>query len=368
MKREGEFFMFSISLKEMTFFKTRYLLIGFILFFVAALVFIINGLANGLAMDNASSIKKMDAVEFYIQKDAKNRLDRSQLSIDHKSDVFQNENIQPLAIQMSALKRTDKDSNLDITFMAVKPGSFLEPKITEGNELKNNGEYTLIVDEGLKAEGIKIGSALEDEKTGTVFKVSGFTNVQTFSHTPVAFMSLSTWEGLTRDITFNAIAMNNQNSHLRETVSNSVEDGIWVDKEAVISGIPGYEAEQNSLFMMLAFLIVIAVFVLAAFFYIMTIQKMNQFGILKAIGAKTSYLVKANLVQVTLLTVISISLAIGFTWGVLQLMPSDIPFMFDIVTLLQYSGILFIVSIFGSLFSSLNIMQADPIQAMGRVE
>ena len=167
---------------------------------------------------------------------------------------------------------------------------------------------------------------------------------------------------------YSAIVMKNKNNHLAVEISNSVAKGLWVEKDQIVKGIPGYQAEQNSLSMMLAFLIVIAAFVLAAFFYIMTIQKTSQFGILKAIGAKTAYLIQSTLIQVIILTIISVVAAIGFTWLVLTVLPENIPFLFDLIQVLKFSGIIFLVSIIGSLLSTFNIIQADPIQAMGRIE
>ncbi|CAM3648149.1 ABC transporter permease [Aeromicrobium ponti] len=355
--------MFSLSFKEMRFFKVRYLLISFILFFIAALVFIINGLANGLSMDNASSFKTMDAEAFFISSDAELRLDRSNIEIGKTQIESSSAKIQPAAIQMASLKGDD-NQKLDVTFLAINPGSYLEPIAIEGEAL--NGNNSMVVDSSLKNEGLKIGDVLEDERTGAIFKVSGFAEHQTYSHTPVVFISLDFWSGLTNGkVSF--LALQEKDQLIQDKITKAA-DGIWAEKEKVISGIPGYEAEQNSLFMMLSFLIVIAVFVLAAFFYIMTIQKKGQMGILKAIGAKTGFLIKSTLAQVLMLTVISIGAAIGFTWLAGLLLPPNIPFVFDIVQIIKYAAILCMVSLFGSLISSINIIKADPIQAMGRVE
>ncbi|WP_169801401.1 ABC transporter permease [Neobacillus drentensis] len=354
----------------MTFFKVRYLLISFILFFVAILVFVISGLANGLSMNNASSVINMSADTFYLQKSAEGRMDRSHLTIDlgrltSKSDA------QPLGVQMGTISKVNSEDKLDITFMAVKPESFLEPNVMEGKGLISSGENSVLLDHSLKSETIRIGTILKDARSGVKLKVAGFMDDQTFSHTPVALISLDTWKEISggADKTeFNAIALNRANSSLKEEISSMDKNGEWVEKELVIEGIPGYTAEQNSLYMMLSFLIVIAVFVLAAFFYIMTIQKTAQFGILKAIGAKSSLLVKTTIFQVVLLTIVNIAAAVAFTKGFMMVLPDDIPFIFDMTQIAKFSGILFLVSILGSLLSVFNIVKADPIQAMGRLE
>ncbi|MGG3468914.1 FtsX-like permease family protein [Neobacillus pocheonensis] len=362
--------MYFLPFKEMTFFKVRFLLISFILFFVAILVFVISGLANGLSMNNASSIINMDADSFYLQKSADNRIDRSHLTLDIEK-LDSNSDAQPIGIQMGALAQKNSDNKVDVTFMAIKPGSFLEPKLVNGKGLMTGGMNALLLDRSLKSENIKVGDILEDARSGFEFTVAGFMEDQTFSHTPVALISLESWKKTTggnKGNEFNAVVLKKNNQFQKKEIANSVENGKWIEKGQIVKGIPGYSAEQNSLYMMLSFLIVIAVFVLAAFFYIMTIQKTAQFGILKAIGAKSSLLVKSTIFQVILLTVVNIAAAVAFTRVFMVVLPNDIPFIFDMKQIAKFSGILFLVSIFGSLLSVFNIVKADPIQAMGRLE
>jgi putative ABC transport system permease protein len=362
--------MFFLPFKEMTFFKVRYLLISFIIFFVAVLVFIINGLANGLAMNNASSIINMPASSFYLQKNVEGRIDRSHLQINLEK-VQSKSGVEPIGIQMGALSQVGSDNQLDVTFMAMKEGGFLKPDVMEGEDFITGVKNEVLLDRSLKSEKVKIGSIVKDARTGIKLKVSGFIHDQTFSHTPVAIVSFDTWGSLSggpQNSKYNAVVSKNNDTVSRKEISKLVEGGVWVNKETVIKGVPGYTAEQNSLMMMLSFLIIIAVFVLAAFFYIMTIQKTSQFGILKAIGAKSSYLIKSTIVQVILLTLFSIATAVGFTRIFKAVLPIDIPFIFDLMQIIKFSGILFLVSIFGSLLSVFNITRADPVQAMGRLE
>ncbi|MCL6573569.1 MAG: ABC transporter permease, partial [Bacillus sp. (in: Bacteria)] len=336
--------MYFLPIKEMTFFKVRYLLISFILFFVAILVFVISGLANGLSMNNASSIINMPAHSFYLQKTAVERIDRSHFKIDVQK-LTASGDAQPISIQMGAISKVNSEDKLDITFMAVQPNSFLEPTGMDGKGLKSGTENTVLLDQSLKSATIKVGTSVIDARSGVILKVAGFLDDQTYSHTPIALISIGTWEimaGGREKSEFNGIVINKDDSVLKKKISSLVENGEWVSKDQVIKGIPGYTAEQNSLYMMLSFLIVIAVFVLAAFFYIMTIQKTAQFGILKAIGAKSSQLVKSTIFQVILLTIVSIAAAIAFTKVFMVVLPEDIPFIFDMVQIAKFSGILFL--------------------------
>lgn len=362
--------MFSLSLKEIKFFKLRYILIGFILFFIAALVFIISGLANGLANDNASAMKNMNATTFYLAKDSENRLDRSHFSANDVAKI-DNDHAQAFGLQMMSLKNTDTKKKVDVTLVGLNPEKFIMPNVTEGKNINTTTKNTLVADQTLQKQGVEIGDKLYEENTKTTFTVVGFTEDQTYSHTPVVFMNNKTWNaffGGKNRASYNAIAMQNSSSKTKVDVENHVTNGKWIAKDDLVKKIPGYDAEQSSLFMMLAFLIVIAVFVLAAFFYIMTIQKVNQFGILKAIGAKNGFLIGSTMLQVLVLSIISIGLAIVFAYILQNIMPKGIPFVFDFALIFKFSVILLAVSLLGALFSSTSIVKADPLQAMGRVE
>lgn len=362
--------MLSLSLKEIKFFKLRYILIGFILFFVASLVFIISGLANGLANDNASSMKNMNAVSYYVSKDSENRMDRSRFAATD-AEKISNANAQPLGIQMFTLKNKKSDKKLDVTMMTVNPEQFLMPSVTEGKTISKSSKNEVVADITLQKDGAKLGDELYDENTKTTLKIVGFTENQTYSHTPTVIMNNNSWYNIfggKENAGFNAIALSDTHASTKADVKDAIKDGKFVEKDALIKTIPGYEAEQSSLMMMLAFLIVIAVFVLGAFFYIMTIQKVNQFGILKAIGAKNKFLVGSTMLQVFILSVVSIGLAIGFAFVLQQIMPNGIPFVFDFKLILQFGGALLLVSLLGALFSTTSIVKADPLQAMGRAE
>ncbi|WP_203362117.1 ABC transporter permease [Bacillus sp. REN10] len=359
--------MLSLSIKEMKFFKLKYLLVAFILFFTASLVFIINGLANGLSLDNASSIKNMNADHFYMKTDAEKRLDRSKISETEALQAQSKQGLEPLGVQMFSLKEKAHDQTIDLTFMGIQADGELHPKVVEGQTLKKVDALSIVADESLKEEGVKLGDKLYEETSGLTFTIAGFTSGQTYSHTPVAFINLKSWTALTErnnKVYYNALVATTK----EQATGTPVKDGQWLPKDEVMKSIPGFEAEQSSLYMMLGFLLVITVFILTAFFYIITGQKMNQFGILKAIGSRNSFLIGTTIIQAFLLSIISIGIAAGFAIFMATLLPEGIPYVIDTENTMMLAGVLLAVALVGSLISSFNIVQADPIEAMGRVE
>ena len=131
--------------------------------------------------------------------------------------------------------------------------------------------------------------------------------------------------------------------------------------------LPGYREEQGSLTMIQVFLIVVAAFVLAVFFYVLTLQKTPQFGLLKAIGASTRTLAASLVAQMLLLTVLAVAVAALVTLGAVALLPAGLPFALTLPTLLGASGLLVAVAALSSLLSLRTVARVDPLIAIGTV-
>src|SRR5688500_10643435 len=68
-----------LALRELQHSRLRYLLLGTIITLIAWLVFILSGLANGLANDNAAAVLHMPTDQFVFQADSRLLLHRSLL-------------------------------------------------------------------------------------------------------------------------------------------------------------------------------------------------------------------------------------------------------------------------------------------------
>lgn len=120
--------------------------------------------------------------------------------------------------------------------------------------------------------------------------------------------------------------------------------------------------------LMLGFLLTISALVLAVFFYVLTLQKSHQFGIMKAIGSNNAFLAKTIFSQVFILAFTSILAGIGLTYLTAIVLPAEMPFDLDIKLVIFYSILLLAISVLSSLLSVHKITKIDPLQAIGRTE
>ncbi|MBG9791226.1 ABC transporter permease [Paenibacillus dendritiformis] len=364
-----------LAMRELKHARARFLLIGFIMIMIASLTFIVSGLANGLSDDNASAIKRMKADFLVYQSDTEFKLSRSTLPRERLGQVAEQEGVReatPLAQTMLTLTRDGSERKSDVTLFAIDTKGILMPPIVEGASPAVNDAHEVVVDRSLQKDGVKLGDTLTVKDTKASMKVVGFAEGQTFSHTPVVYMDMKSMDAMMDTLgrpapPFNAIAVIGDPS-VPDTLASHIDGIETATMKEAMSGIPGFKEEQGSLTMMIGFLVVIAAFVQAVFFYVLTLQKTNQYGIIKAIGASTSYLARNLLGQVLLLAVVAVAISIGLTFGLSLILPASMPFELGGGVLASYSGLLVLVSAAGALLSLRRIAQVDAMEAIGRVE
>lgn len=371
-----------LALREFKHAKLRFIMIGMILVLISWLVFILSGLGNGLSSLSAATFKNMDADFVVFEEGSRHSMLRSVISEDLSEELMEQEHVNdaaPMGSQTAVILKEDAtsdDGKIDASLLGINPGTFLEPEVIEGQALAEGKNQEVIVNDVLKNEGIKLGDTLEIEGTDKVIKVVGFVENESFNHLPAIFMTMDAW----RDIHFaapgsdmgvsnpvNAIMLQG-NEIIPEEIDQAIQGIETATKQEAINGIPGYTAENGTIMMMLGFLLAISAFVITVFFYVMTLQKSNQFGIMKAIGASDGFLGRAVVSQIFLLAVVSIGLGILLTYGTAAIFPEGMPFELNPTLVISYALVLLVVSVLSSLLSVRKITKIDPLQAIGRVE
>ena len=350
-----------LALRELKFNWLRSALLGGIAALLAFMVFMLLGLTRGLSEDSAAWMLHNPAATFVTTTDADSNFTRSFIG---KEDVAAlkkaNPGAAPFAQSFASFGVNSADSTqLGAVMMGLEKDSFLAPKVTEGQAIGGSGA---VVDATLKEDGVQLGDTIILKPSGEQLKVVGFTEGARLNHQPVMFVTLDEWQTLNPRAggTVSGVA-------LEAGAAGELPQGLAAQTRAdALQSLQGYKEEQGSLLMIQVFLVAVSALVMAVFFYVMTLQKTAQFGLLKAIGAGMRTLAGSLVAQVLLLTAGALAVAAAAMFGTVQVLPAGLPFALSWSAVAQASGLLLLVSLLGSLLSLRTIAQADPLQALGQ--
>lgn len=357
-KEKGSLIM-KIALNELKFYKFKYLLITFIVVLLASMVLFISGLAKGLARENVSLIDQFKSEQFVIQKDADNQIQRSNISPEQQTEIEKIVKTAPFKASMATAQY--KDANSDLLFGSMPKNE--QPSLKSGDYPQNNHE--VVLNSKLEGEGLNIGDTIKIKGKDQEFKITGFFNHAMYAHTDFALVTEKGLDQVTDNHTPTSMYFLKGLSDTQIQNLKDIKDVKVVTQKDLTDGIPSYQAEQAPLTMMIVSLFVITAIVLTAFFYVMTIQKTSEIGILKAIGIKTGHLLGSLLFQILFVTLLGVGFALGIITALSLIMPVTMPFHLTSNLMLIMVVVFIAVAIIGALLSLVRVLKVDPIEAIG---
>jgi putative ABC transport system permease protein len=338
--------------KEMKKNKGKFMLLGSIVFLVSLLTFIISGLANGLSQDNAALIKDLPDGQFYMSKDSDQTSNLSKIDPGVQDEILnKHKEAVGFSIQMGFLN--DKNT---------KQRSVAFVTSTESPLFENVKKGEVVLDRSMEEKGIKLGDTLTNNQYSGKFIVKGFVHQKKFSHAPVAFINLEDYKEIYRVTEMQLIFVPG------ETSPDSVSGLEWFSKHQFLNTISSYKAEQTSLNMIVWFLVVISGMLYGIFFYMMNVQKMGLYGILKAIGVKTSTLFNMMWTQMIAITGMALTISMTLSQVFNILAPKDMPFSLTLGSSLQLSFVFLMIGFIGATISGIQIKKVEPLQAIQQGE
>ena len=338
--------------------KLKFGLIIGILVLISYLLFLLSGLASGLINMNTEGIKKWKADVIVLNKDANQTVQQSVFKLSDVEGKFKEE----APLKQIGVIASNGESEENALLFGVTSNSFLIPKIEEGK--KFNKDNDVVIDQSLKDKGFKVGDTITLSQSDEKLHIVGVSESAKYNASPVIFANDKTIEKI--------------NPALSSDKTNAVvvKDSNWkdknVDKDLEVIGIddfvenlPGYKPQNLTMNFMITFLFVISATVIGVFLYVITLQKKNLFGVLKAQGFTNGFLMKMVLAQTFILALIGTLIGLILTLLTSLVLPEAVPVQFNIGTLTIFGIVLILTSLVGSLFSVLSIRKIDPLKAIG---
>ncbi|EML0333554.1 ABC transporter permease [Enterococcus faecium] len=354
-----------LALNEIMHSKLRYALVAGVMFLIAYLVFFLTGLAYGLAQDNRTAVDKWEADSIVLSKDANSNLGMSMITKKIAEEV-EGGKVAYLAQTPGVVTSKDstEEGKINVSFFGTDKNQFIMPNLVEGKAFDNDDEA--VGDISLKEEyGLAIGDTVKLSGSDKTFKLTGFTDHAKFNVSPVLYTTINAYqeirfekEDTSENARINAIVV-------RGKISNLPEDLEQIKISKFINELPGYNAQVLTFGFMIGFLIVIAAIVIGIFIYVLTMQKINIFGVMKAQGITGGFIARSVVAQTFILSFVGILLGLLGTVGTSLVLPDAVPFQSNWLFFGVISLLMLVVAVLGALFSVRTIVKIDPLKAIG---
>lgn len=375
-----------LALRELTFARGRFGLMGAVVALIAVLMVMLSGLSSGLVNDGVSGLKSLPVTAFAFDEGTKtdNAFSRSVVDSTQLTAWRAQPGVADATLLGVALVNatTEDGTQVDLSLFGVEPDSFLAP--TPGDGTGVSALDGIVVSPTARAEGIELGTTLTLDQLGTEVVVVGFTEGQaTFGHVDVAYLPLPTWQlissGLAQPGPPTTEQLDAVTTDTASVIALQAADGASLDLEAgdaaasttsknlteAFNASPGYEAETLTLTMIQVFLYAICALVVGAFFTVWTIQRKHEISVLRAIGASTRYLLRDGLAQAALLLVTFTALGLAAGLGLGTAMPDAMPFALEAAPILTAAALTVGLGLAGAAVAVVRISRIDPLDALG---
>ncbi|CUS25366.1 ABC superfamily ATP binding cassette transporter, membrane protein [Paucilactobacillus oligofermentans DSM 15707 = LMG 22743] len=348
-----------LALKEIRKEKLRSGLIISMIVLISYLIFILTSLALGLARENTDAIDSWGIQNITLDANANVDMRQSLLTAPQVGTLTDKE---AYIGQASVVAKATGHERISSVFIGLDSHQFVAKKIklTTGHMPQTNHE--VVVDTSFQESGYQLGDTFKLNADNTNYKIVGFTKNAKMNVAPVIYGQLSTWsslKGTSSSTIASAIVSKNINyrtsSHALKTYSIS----------KFINKMPGYQAQNLTFGLMIGFLMGISLIVIAVFLYILTMQKLPNYAVLRAQGIPSKILVGATVSQSLILVLSGLVISSILTIITAISMPSAVPMAFDIPILIVVGVGLMIMSLIGGLIPVRSVLRVDPISVIG---
>ncbi|KNX38473.1 ABC transporter permease [Luteipulveratus halotolerans] len=343
-----------LALRDLRFAKGRFALMGAVIGLISLLVVLLTGLTAGLSQQSVSAITSLpgDHVAFSTPADGESAsYSSSRLAASRLPAIEKQKGVTDAAALTIAPGRVDVGGHdTAVSLFGAAPGSFVAPRgLTPSSVVIS----TDLADE----QHVSVGDTVRIGRTS--YAVAGVVDDASFNHTPVVWAPPSALAGTGGG--GEVIALRTGDGFDTRAFQQAVGAKVMTTDDS-LSAIGSYTAENGSLTLMRALLLAVSALVVGAFFTVWTIQRTLDLAVLKAVGARTGYLVRDAMSQALVLLLVGGGIGTLVAAGLGTLAGNAVPFVVDAST--TVIPLLMLVAV-GMVAALRRISTVDPITALG---
>jgi putative ABC transport system permease protein len=361
-----------LALRELLRRPGRFATATVILTLIAILLMFLGGLLDGLIRASTGALRAQRADAIVYSDTAQASLARSRIDPEVRAEVEAVDGVEQVGglglVQLGA--RVPGNGPRDLADVALfgyqlAPEGVPEPPPT--------GQA--YADEVLKADGIEGGMTIEVGPARTPIRIVGFVADTSFNGQGALWADEATWRSALADNrpdarladgVWQALVVRGDDDVAEriDTATGGATDSYTVD--AAVAAIPGVQEQQNTFNQIIGVTIAIALVVIALFFALLTVERTALYGVLKALGARSSTLFGGLVVQAVVVTLVAAAVA-GALVVVLDLSipPGSIPLYVTPSRIVLSVLLLLAAAVVGCAFSLRRVLRVDPASAIG---
>lgn len=377
-----------LAIKELLRNKGRFFLISLVIALITLLVLFIAALGEGLGNGNREYISKLDAELIVFQAKSDFVISASRLGSNRLAAIRRVEGVADaggLYTSNAAVVFLNGNTPIKTALLGVEAGKPGEPGVVEGRQFRKNLANEVILDkltalrtDLLVGDTLLLRTTQGDDDKFFELQVVGISDGQQYGLQPSVFVPYQTWENIrskssaevgVKNPLANAVIIKLTDSNKAEEVKSRllarVENIEVATLDETVKALPGYTAQQSTLNTQGAFTLIIGILVIGGFFQIQVLQKVNQIGVLKAIGTSTPAVAVSSIIQIVLVTMLGVFIGAFFTYLLSLTFPPTVPIVFNGSTSAIAVVALILIGPLGGLVSINYAARIEPLKALG---
>lgn len=372
-----------LGIKELQRRKLQFSLITLIVALIAYLILMVNALGLGLQSFAGSALRDLDADYLAYSSVSNLSIPRSEIGASTVDALRAAPGVAAVSrLGYFTVTPSRGDQQYPAALLGIEPAGLGAPPIVAGRGVEP-GKRELLADQSyLDLSGFAIGDTitipvrLQDFD----FRIVGAVDSGRFFFQSPLYVDIADWQtlryggpklvgpdGTAADSPAASVVL--VRGGTPEAIEAAVPGLRVVDKETAFQNIEGVKPQNQTVVTLRTLAYAIGGLVIGIFFYVLTLQKLGQIGILKAMGAGGRAIFLQLALQVVVVVALALLVAVPLTVlslrGITAALP-EFPLLLTTGSVLATVLLLFVVALGGAFVSGRQIARVDPILALGQ--
>ncbi|MFZ0015514.1 MAG: ABC transporter permease [Acidimicrobiia bacterium] len=338
--------------------------IGFIVF----LALILAGLSDGLYLGSTGAYRTSEADVFAFSAGSDFDLASSRVDPDLAESLAAQEGVEAVG-RLSTLSTTATSAGEDVQLALVGADDVTMPVEVEDGRPPDEDSHQVLIDGQTRRQGIDIGDIIS-VTDGPDLEVVGVASDAGFG-TVTAWIDHDVFDEVVTEVRPELAGLAGTSQTLgvvladASDVSPEVDGLVVATQQEAIDALPAASQQKTTLNGIVYTTFAVAAIVVGLFFALVTLEKRNQFAVLKAIGMPNRTLVAAVFTQAVVTSIIGFVIGYGLLRLAELFIPPSVPALFLVDTAATVAVITLFMGAIGAVFSFRRIIRIDPASALG---